>query len=106
MRCSYCSQTPAERSSKLRAQAGADHRHRAAVAVIGRVHDELVVEGQPPREQRKTVIHLDDLLGAGIGELSIADENAEAARIEESLVRIRNAIDDARKADAVVRPYP
>ena len=54
-------------------QPQAKNRHGAAVAVVGRVVDELVV-GREMREARQvdTVIGFEDLLGAGIRQLTVA----------------------------------
>ena len=74
------------RASKLCVQPRSDNRDRAAIAVIGWIGDELIIEGHAPGEHGEAVVHLDDLFGAGIWQPTIADENAEAACIEKGLV--------------------
>ena len=44
--------------------------------------------------------------GPGMRQLSVADQDAEAAVVEKGLVHAGNAVDDAGKADRVVRPAP
>jgi Carbohydrate-selective porin, OprB family/Recombination endonuclease VII len=94
------------RPSKLRPQPAADHRNGPAVAVVGGVRDELVIERQPPGEERQAVVHLDDLLRARIGQLAVADENAETAGIEKGLMLSGDSVDDAGQSERVVRPTP
>jgi hypothetical protein len=60
-------------ASELGVQPGREDVHRAAVGIIGRVGDELVVEGQPGRvEQGVGVIGLEDALGPVV-ERTVAD---------------------------------
>ncbi len=61
-------------------QPQAEYGHGTAVAVVDRIVDELVVGGEM-REARQadTVIGFEDLLGAGIRQLVVADYPAETA---------------------------
>ena len=81
--------------------------YRAAIGVVGRVDDELIVDSNPRRGgKRVAVIRLDDLLEAGMRQLPVADEDAQSAGIEKGLMHAGNAVDDAGKADRIVRPAP
>jgi Recombination endonuclease VII len=57
------------RPSKLSAQPAADHGNGAAVAIVGGVRDELIVERHPPGEERQAATHLDDLFSDRIGQI-------------------------------------
>src|SRR5271165_4304735 len=90
-----CSNTVVERDDdsknshpalKICAQPCADDRNRAAVAVISRVGNELIIEGDPPGENGQAVIHLENFLSARIGQLAVADQDAQAAGIEKRLM--------------------
>jgi hypothetical protein len=81
-------------TSKLHVHARADDRDRAAIAVVGRIDDELIIERHRGGEQRERIIRLDDLFGAGMGQHAVADENAQAPVIEKLFVHARNTIDD------------
>src|SRR5207244_4244554 len=74
------------RASELRAQARAEHRYWSAVAVVGGIDDELIVERHPPAEDREAVVHLQDPLGSRIRQDAVTHEDAEAAGIEKRLV--------------------
>src|ERR1700704_5385703 len=50
-----------EGGSKLCAETGRDHGHRATVAIVGGVGNELIVEGRPPGEDRQAVVDFDEL---------------------------------------------
>src|SRR5437588_11062324 len=89
----------AEPTSKLRAQPRADHGDRTAIAVVGRVDDELVVDREPPGKQRQAVIGLDDLFRARMRQLAVAHDNAEAAGVEECLMHARNAVDNSGQSE-------
>src|SRR5208283_5629590 len=68
--------------------------NRPAVGVVAGVDDELIVEGDFRRGgQSVAVIGFDDLLGTGMREHSVTDEDAEASRIEKRLVFGGNSID-------------
>src|SRR5262249_15023722 len=56
--------------------------------------------------ERVAVIGFENPLRPGVRELAVADENAQAAGVEEGLVNIGNVVDDAGDADRVVRPAP
>ena len=81
--------------------------HRAAVGVVGRVGQELIIEGQSRRRrERVAVIGLEDFLCPVVRQLAVADEDAEPAGVEERDMGSSDAVDDAGNADGVVRPSP
>src|SRR5438874_8455253 len=86
--------------------ARADHRHRAAVAVIRRIDDELIIERHGRGQQRERIIGLDDLFGSGMWQYAVADQDAESSVIEELPVHAGNAVDDSSKTQCIVRPTP
>ena len=65
-------------SLELGMQPHREHRHRPAVAIVGGIDEELVVRGGLQRTERKSVIGFYDLFIAGMGQLPIADQDAEA----------------------------
>ena len=72
------------------------HIHRPAFGGVGRVDDELIVERKPRGGCKGVaVIRLDDLLEAGIRQLSVTDEDAEPAVVQERLMYAGNAVYDA-----------
>ena len=86
--------------------AGEDIR-RPAIGVVSGVDDELIVEGKPRRgSEGVTVIGLDDLLKAGIRQLSVADDDTQSSGIQKGLVHAGNAVDDTGNADRIVGPAP
>src|SRR5271168_1857454 len=72
--------------SKLGVPARADHRHRTAVAIVGRVDDELIIERHRRGEHRKRVIGLHDLFETGMRQHAVADQDAQPAVVEKSLM--------------------
>ena len=88
-------------------QAGSKDIRRSAVGVVTGIVDELIIEGEPGRgSQRVAVIGLENLLGAVVGQLPVANQDAEPAGVEERDMRVADAVDDAGDADRVVRPSP
>src|SRR5882757_1720631 len=83
-----------------------DHRNRAAVAVVGRIYNELIVQRDLRGKHRKTIIGLDDLFAARIWQLAIADQDAESAGIEKRLVHAGNAVDHSGNSEGVVVAAP
>jgi hypothetical protein len=76
------------------------------VGVVGRVGDELVVDGQPGGvEQRLRVIGFEDALGP-IVERPVADQRAKPAGGDEVAVIGREGVDGAADADGVVLATP
>src|SRR3984893_7832133 len=94
------------RGSKLGSQPRADNRDRPAVAVVAGVGDELIIEGRAPGKNRKAVIHFEDLLRARVRQTTIADQDAEAAGVEECLMLAGNPVDHAGEPERVIRPAP
>jgi hypothetical protein len=92
--------------SELHVQARAENRHRAAIAIVGRVVDELIIQRDVPDVDRKRVIGLDDLFETGMRQLSIADHDAEPAVVEERLMAGRYVVNDAGDAPSVIRASP
>ena len=78
---------------KLQVQPQAEDRDGTAVAVVGRVLNELIVGGEM-REARQAdiVICFEDLLGPGIRQLTVADDHAEAARGEVQFSLVRDSV--------------
>src|SRR3954451_498100 len=102
-RASRCSSEP---RSELAVQPSREYRHRAAISVVGRVDDELVVGGEGETlVQRVGVIGFEDALAAVV-ERAIADENTEAAGGQEVAIILRDGIDGATDADHVIGPAP
>jgi len=87
------------KASELRVQPRTENGNRSAVAVVGGIDHELVVQCDARERQRKAVVGFDDLLGTGMRQLSIADENAEPAGVEKRYVFSRNPVDDAGKSE-------
>src|SRR5579872_1360692 len=93
--------------SKLPVRAGGEDVGRAAVGVVAGIGDELIIEGELGRgRQRVAVIGLENLLEAIVRQLTVADEDAEPAGVEESDMGRGDAIDNAGNADGVVGPAP
>src|SRR5579859_4552735 len=93
--------------SVLRMHAQREHRDRAPIKVICRVRDELVVEcDMRVTQHRKRVVSLDYLFRSRARELAVADQNAEAARVQIALALAGDAVEDAREADSVVGTGP
>ena len=63
-------------NSEIGFGAKADDRNRPAVAVIGGIDHELIIDRGLPVVHRKQIIGLDDLLRARMRQLSIADQDA------------------------------
>jgi hypothetical protein len=84
---------------ELPVHAGRNRIDGPALDVVAGVIDILIVQRQARRSgERVAVLGLDDLLQARLGELPIADQNAEAARTEECDVLAGNAVENARDA--------
>ena len=80
--------------SKLGAQPSSDHRDRAAITVVRRISNELIVEREPPREERQAVVHFDDPFGPWIWQPTITHEDAETPGIEKRLMHTWDSVDD------------
>src|SRR5947209_3611030 len=94
-------------ASVLQVQAQADHVHRPAVAVVGGVDHELVVEGQVEvLGQRQAVVGLEDLLGARMRQLAVAHQDAEPAGVEVALAGPGQAVDHRGDGGGVVLAAP
>src|ERR1700732_477241 len=91
-----------EHASVLRVHPQTEHGDGAAVAIVGGVDDELIVQCDPRSQHRKTVVSLEDPFGTGIGQLSVANQNSEASGIEERLVHFGDAVDDSGNTERVV----
>src|SRR5262245_23696814 len=88
-------------------EASGERIHRTAVPVVGGVRDELVVEADAHVGcKRVAVISLEDFFEPGIRQLSVADEDAQAAGVEKRLVNAADTVDDTRDTDGIVRPAP
>src|ERR1700675_999893 len=83
-----------------------EHRDRAAVAVVGRIYNELVVQRYLRGKHRKAIIGLEDLFAARIWQLAIANQDAESAGIEKCLVHAGDAVDYAGNSEGVVIAAP
>jgi hypothetical protein len=57
----------------LRVQAGPEYRSGASVAIVGGVHDKLIVEGDFRGKPRKAVIGLEDAFVTGMRQHPVAD---------------------------------
>src|SRR6516165_8880757 len=92
---------------ELRVQPHRESVYRTAISVVGGVVHELIIEAQPCRgRQRVAVVGLEDLFEPGIWKLAVADQDPQAAGVEEGLVDTRDVVDDAGYADRIVRPAP
>src|SRR5215472_7030545 len=88
-------------------QSCAENRHWPAIAVVGRIHDVLIVKRDlPGLGQGVTVISFQDPFGTGMWKLSVTDQNSEAARIEKGLVHAGDGVDHPGDAKCVVRSSP
>jgi hypothetical protein len=90
----------------LRMYPETEHGGGAAVAIVAGIDDQLIVQRDPRSKHRKTVVGLEDPFGAGIGQLSVADQNSKAASIKKCLVHFGNAVDDAGDTECVVIASP
>src|SRR5262249_55031678 len=80
---------------------------RAAVGVVARIDDELIIERELGRGgERVAVIGFENLLRAGARQLAVADEDPEAAGVEESLVHAGSSVDHGGDAERVVGAAP
>lgn len=78
----------------------------AAVFVVRRVVDELVVEGCPNiREELGAVVGFENGLMAVV-EGAVADDEAVSTGFEEGAVFRGDAVDDAGKADDIIASFP
>src|SRR5271165_323396 len=92
---------------KLRMQAKCEDRDRAALAVVGRIVNELVIAGHPGEAERgETIIGLDYLLRPGFGQLSIADNAAEAAGRQILLADMGDLVGHGGQSHGIVRTTP
>ena len=66
----------------------------------------LVVERDPPNIDREGVVGLNDLLEAGMRQLSVANQDAEPAGVEKDLMAGRDVVDDPANAPDVIWPCP
>src|SRR5262249_39290124 len=78
--------------SKLAVKSRRDDGCGPGIAIVARIVDELVVERHPPAVERQAVVGFDDLLGPVMRQHAVADQDAEAARIQERLVHTRDAV--------------
>jgi hypothetical protein len=84
-----------------------ENRNGAAVAVVSRVVDELIVERElGEAEYGDSVICFEDLFGAGVGQLAVADNPAETAGGQIELALVRDPIDRAGQPERVIGPAP
>src|SRR5258707_13836938 len=90
----------------LRMQAYAEHRNGTAVAIVGRIDDELIVERDPRSKHRKAIIGLEDFFVAGMRQHAVANQDSKSAGVEKRLVHVGDAVDDAGNAEHVVIPPP
>jgi hypothetical protein len=81
---------------------GCDDRGRAAIAVITGVLDQLIIQTGEPRSDWNAVERFDDLLRPRVRQLSVAYQNAETSVVEIGFMYAGDAIDDLRKAKALV----
>lgn len=97
----------AKQSSVLQVQLQGENRHRPAVSIVGRVVDELIIEGDVGKaDDSDAVICFQDLLGAGIRQLAVADNPAQTASGELQLALVRDSIGYAGQSHRVIRPPP
>src|ERR1700722_6614884 len=93
--------------SELPMQTAGQDLNRAAIPVIRRVVDELVV-GRDMRqtEHGEAIIRLNDLLRTGMQQLPVADDTTQAAGAQVFLGLMRNLIGDGGKPNRVSGPSP
>src|SRR5882724_5120387 len=91
---------------ELAMQPACENRGRSPVGVVGRVYEQLIVGGEGDiLVQRIGVVGLENLLGSVV-ELTIADQQANAAGGEEVAMRRGKPIDGAADTDGVVWSPP
>src|SRR5919204_4839127 len=108
-RCNYvaCCSSKSGDALELSVETCGERVHRTAVGVVGGVGDELVIEGDAHvGGKRVAVISFEDLLEPGIRQLSVADEDAQAAGVQKRLVNAADAVDNTGDTDGIVRPAP
>ena len=92
---------------KLRVKPPGENIHRPAVSVVGRIDDKLIIDGHARRgSQGIAVIGFDDLLEPRMRQLPVADKDTQSSVVQKRLVHAGNAVDDAGKADRVIRSTP
>jgi hypothetical protein len=80
---------------------------RDAVTVVSGVVDELIIERDAGEaEYSNAVVCLQDLLGAGIRQLAVADNSAQTASGEIQFALMENSVDGTRQTHGVVRSTP
>jgi hypothetical protein len=87
-------------------QADCTNGDRPAIAIVGGISDELIVEHDLPSVDRKLIIGLDYLLQSGVRELTVTNKNAQSSLIEEFGMDRSNRVHDACKSNCVVWPSP
>src|ERR1700678_1240117 len=89
--------------SELRVDTYCEYRYGTAVGVVARVFDELIIKGQVElRQKPQVVIGLENLLGSGVRQSTIPDEDAQAPGVQVLLTRGRDAAIDDREAHRVM----
>src|SRR5258708_24588347 len=73
-------------------QAYTEHRNRAAVAIVGWVDDQLIVERDPRSKHRKAIIGLEDFFVAGMRQHAVANQDSKSAGVEKRLVPVGDAV--------------
>jgi len=72
--------------SKLRVQARRDDRYRPPVPIVGRIGDELIIEGELPRIDGQRVVGLQNFFRTGIGKCPVAYQGGISASGQVSLM--------------------
>ena len=97
----------ARRALKLCVHAHREHGHRAAVAVVRRVGDPLVVEAHVREVQhRERIVRLDDLFSPRVRQAAIAHEQAQTTGVQIALAIGGYAVENAGDAQRVVAAAP
>ncbi len=96
-----------ERPSELRMETHGPHRHRPSVTVVRRVIDILIVDRElSVRQHRRVVVGFQDLFGSRMRQFPIADQDAEAARVQVSLTLSGDSVVDQGKSRRILGAAP
>src|ERR1700728_4788886 len=93
--------------SQLRMDTYREYRYGSPVGVVARVFDELIIKGQVElRQESQVVIGLENLLGSGVRQSTVTDEDAQAPGVQVLLTRGQDAVIHGCKSHGVIGSSP